>query len=397
MRVLNHVRGDEHAGSSIACEDGNPILRLSQEAPTVGYMTIAERVRQLIGDRSQTQASFAAEIGLDATKLSKSLSGIRRFSSMDLAVIAEACAVSVDWLVTGDEPPLAAAARAAGGSAAGEALTLARHFATIRDDLAALGYPQGWRLPRAPQLGGLWKDQGAALAEAAAEQLANEGDVVSEALGPLIERAFGVDVAVQPLWEGLDGMAVATPHLKLILAASQPIPARQRFTIAHELGHLLASDDQQIHTDRNIYNTERVESEVRANAFAATLLMPESVLRSEVGPGFRQEDFCRLATRLRVSPLALAVRLEGLRLIDRGTRDRWGKVSGSEAARLAGLQSLNAQLAAESLSTRPPGLLLRDAWAAYENGDATLRLFANLSGTTTDALRAELSSSEAMD
>ena len=64
---------------------------------------------------------------------------------------------------------------------------------------------------------------------------------------------------------------------------------------------------------------------------------------------------------------------------------------------MAGLQSLNGQLAAESLSIRPPGLLLRDAWAAHENGDATLRLFANLSGTTTEALRAELSSSEAMD
>lgn len=360
-------------------------------------MTIIQRVRQLIADREQTQSAFAADIGLDATKLSKSLSGVRRFSSMDLAVIAEACAVSVDWLVTGDEAPLAAAARAAGGSAAGDALILARRYATIRDDLATLGYQQGWRLPRTPQLGGLWKDQGAALAEVTAKQLAQHGDVMDDPLGPLIESALGIDVAVQPLGEGFDGLAVATPELKLIVAAPQAVPARQRFTIAHELGHLLASDDQQIHTDRNIFNTERVESEVRANAFAATLLMPESVLRQELRPDFTHDDFCRLATNLRVSPSALGVRLETLRIIDRGTRDRWGKVSGFEAARIAGLQSLNAQLVAESLSTRPPGLLLRDAWSAYENGDATLRLFANLSGTTTEALRAELASGEVVD
>lgn len=353
-------------------------------------MTIAERIRGLISQRGGTQAAFAAEVGLEPTKLSKSLSGVRRFSSLDLALIAEVCQVTVDWLVTGDEAPVAAAARASAGSAAGPALALAQHYTTIRSDLAALGYPQGWSLPVAPRLGGLWKNQGAALAKTASEQLAAVGDLVNDPLPTLIDQAFGIDVAIKPLGDGFDGLAVATPDLKLILAAPQPVPARQRFTIAHELGHLLASDDQQIHTDQNIYRTEHVESEVRANAFAATLLMPDRTLRDAVGPGFTMEDFCRLATSLRVSPSALAVRLESLRLIDAGSRDRWGKVRGSDAARVAGLRTDNVRLSAESLSIRPPGLLLRDAWAAYEAGDVTLRLVAGLSDTTTDALRAGL-------
>ena len=360
-------------------------------------MTIADRVRELIGQRGLTQAAFAAEIGMDATKLSKSLSGVRRFSSLDLALIAEAGGVSVDWLVTGDEQPLAAAARASAGSAAGEALALAKHYAIVRADLSELGYQQGWTMPNRPSLGGLWKQQGAALAASASSQLNSVGDPMSQPLPQLIEQAFGIDVAVQPLGEGFDGLAVSTDRLKLILASPQAVPARLRFTIAHELGHLLASDDQQIHADQDIYRTEGGESEVRANAFAANLLMPTEVLRERVVPGFTKQDFCTLATELKVSPRALAIRLEDLRFIDAGTRSRWDRLSGSDAARVADLATLHAQMAAESLSIRPPGLLLRDAWAAYDSGDITLRLVANLLGTTTDALRAQMGEPEGDD
>lgn len=397
MTLLNHDCEHSHESSSARCDNRSLDLRLSQDGFMMRSMTIADRVRELIGDRGLTQAAFAAEIGLDATKLSKSLSGVRRFSSLDLALIAEASGVSVDWLVTGDEQPLAAAARASAGSAAAEAMALAKHYGLVRADLAELGYRQGWNMPNRPSLGGLWKQQGAALAASALRQLNRVGDPLSQPLPELIEQAFGIDVAVQPLGEGFDGLAVSTDELKLILASPQPVPARLRFTIAHELGHLLASDDQQIHADKDIYRTEGGESEVRANAFAANLLMPEQALRERVVPGFTKEDFCALAIELKVSPPALAIRLEDLRFIDAGTRHRWDRFTGGDAARIAGLSTRHAQTAAESLSIRPPGLLLRDAWAAYEAGDITLRLVANLLGTTTDALRAQLSEAEVDD
>jgi AcrR family transcriptional regulator len=47
------------------------------------------------------RARFAARIGLDPTKLSKSLRGIRRFRHEELARIAESFAVSIDWLLRG--------------------------------------------------------------------------------------------------------------------------------------------------------------------------------------------------------------------------------------------------------------------------------------------------------
>ena len=41
---------------------------------------------------------------------------------------------------------------------------------------------------------------------------------------------------------------------------------------------------------------------------------------------------------------------------------------------------------------RPPGLLVRDAYAAYETGATTLRPYANLLGVDVDELRHALES-----
>ena len=82
-----------------------PSLRFAQIASMVGLMEgITDRVLSLIEASGQSRRAFAQDIGLDDSKLSKSLSGARRFSSLDLARIAEKCGVTVDWLVTGEEP-----------------------------------------------------------------------------------------------------------------------------------------------------------------------------------------------------------------------------------------------------------------------------------------------------
>lgn len=68
---------------------------------------------------------------------------------------------------------------------------------------------------------------------------------------------------------------------------------RQRFTIAHELGHLLAGDDQGVHVDEDIYGpwSKKGSGEIRANGFAAAFLMPEDALRSVAGAGLDKKAF----------------------------------------------------------------------------------------------------------
>src|SRR5450756_1537066 len=105
---------------------------------------IPDRVRGLIEASGLSRGDFARRIGLDDSKLSKSLGGIRRFSSLDLARIADECDVTVDWLVTGIEPALAMAARTTTGEAH-TAVEAASRYSTMRSDLASLGFAQRWR------------------------------------------------------------------------------------------------------------------------------------------------------------------------------------------------------------------------------------------------------------
>lgn len=97
---------------------------------------------------------------------------------------------------------------------------------------------------------------------------------------------------------------------------------RQRFTMAHELGHLLmhrhllnngTNDDKAYRsTDRAAFYNPNIRSaqETQANQFAANLLMPAELVRSEwerLGPGLKA-----MAKAFQVSPAAMRIRLQGI-------------------------------------------------------------------------------------
>ena len=68
-----------------------------------GNGEVHERVRQVLTALSRPQREFAAAIGIDETKLSKSLAGKRRFSPQELVRIAEHSGVMVNWLLNGSD------------------------------------------------------------------------------------------------------------------------------------------------------------------------------------------------------------------------------------------------------------------------------------------------------
>jgi Zn-dependent peptidase ImmA (M78 family)/transcriptional regulator with XRE-family HTH domain len=339
-----------------------------------------------------TRRAFAERVGLEESKLSKSLSGTRRFSSLDLARIAELCKVSVDWLITGEESALAMAARTTSGNAR-SAITVARRYSTMREDLAALGYGQPWQPVSSVAAGG-FVEQGRQLARAAMHRLSERGSPVMRGnLASAVESGFGIDVAITDLGDGFDGLAVSSAAVRLIVLGTTTLPARQRFTLAHELAHHLAGDDQGVHLDQDVYAPAQAKdpSEMRANAFAAAFLMPEDTLTSAVGAsGISQQQFAELACDLMVTPSALAYRLREFRLIDSGTCDVFRKTTAAQAASMAGRGDDLAQRMAMSRTERPPGLLLRDAFAAYEAGASTLRPYASLLGVDAEELRMQL-------
>ncbi|OLR89930.1 XRE family transcriptional regulator [Actinokineospora bangkokensis] len=356
-------------------------------------------MRDLIKASNLTRRAFAARIGLDESKLSKSLSGTRRFSSVDLARIAETCDVTVDWLLTGDTPAVSMAARASGGSAR-SALEAATRFSATRADLATLGYSQQWRTPPSRRVANRYADEGRDLAHWATEVCGESGPpATTKDLSSLVEAVFGADVAVVDLDSDFDGLAVSSANVKLIVLATSPLPSRQRFTLAHELGHLLAGDDQDIHLDRDVFDRAQTRDpgEARANAFASAFLMPEAALRSAVQAGITEAAFASLACDLVVSPSALAYRLLHLRFIDAGTCDRYKTITAAKAAHMAGRGDEFARQVAASSTTRLPGLLVQDAYAAYEAGKTTLRPYANLLGVNVDVLRDSIEANTVVD
>lgn len=73
------------------------------------------RIRASLAVQNRNQQQLSSAMGLDPTKLSKSLSGVRRFGFLELKQIADYLGIPLDWLVTGNpaEPMSTAAATTA--------------------------------------------------------------------------------------------------------------------------------------------------------------------------------------------------------------------------------------------------------------------------------------------
>jgi Zn-dependent peptidase ImmA (M78 family) len=106
-----------------------------------------------------------------------------------------------------------------------------------------------------------------------------------------IARSLGARLRYSPLDEELSGFVFIKDGVPIIGVNSLHHPNRQRFTIAHEIGHLQLHREfisTTVHVDKQFAEsvlkrdtssgsgTERLE--VEANQFAAALLIPGSIL-----------------------------------------------------------------------------------------------------------------------
>jgi Zn-dependent peptidase ImmA (M78 family) len=139
-----------------------------------------------------------------------------------------------------------------------------------------------------------------------------------------IAEAEGVEIIIKRFNNEISGVLLRTGNKNIIGVERQQAKARQRFTIAHELGHLLLHDGEEVRIDTNFrINLRSPESstaedieEIEANAFAASLLMPEHFLRTDLQDFVLDIDDARqvqtLAQRYEVSTQAMTIRLMNL-------------------------------------------------------------------------------------
>jgi len=140
-----------------------------------------------------------------------------------------------------------------------------------------------------------------------------------------IAKARGARIFYQSLEDDVSGFLYRDTAQAVIGVNTHHAPARQNFTTAHELGHLLLHDQEQLHVDHgfrvrlrdDVSSQGTDEAEREANFFAASLLMPkeflETDLASEDSVDLLDDDFLHgLARKYGVSTQALVNRLKNL-------------------------------------------------------------------------------------
>ena len=154
-------------------------------------------------------------------------------------------------------------------------------------------------------------------------------DPCAHALRARFHAKFAADelpVPVESIAEDLLGLRVEDggipcsglllPARRLIVLRADEPPARQRFTLAHELGHWVC----QVREGHEAPNYRRAQDvapsadrlrEREANVFAAELLMPEEAVRAEC---LRAASAAELAAWFGVSEEAIGWRLYNLQL-----------------------------------------------------------------------------------
>ena len=171
-----------------------------------------------------------------------------------------------------------------------------------------------------------------ALARRRARQLLEDGGVTKVPV-PLERLAELCRASIR--YEPFDGEGSGMVHVRpdksgVIGVNSEHAKTRQRFTIAHELGHLLLHGEEEFHIDekrplalRDATSSQATDSrEIEANQFAAELLMPATFVRASVESLIERdsdiavEDAIEdLAQAYRVSPLAMTHRLTTLKIV----------------------------------------------------------------------------------
>jgi len=138
-----------------------------------------------------------------------------------------------------------------------------------------------------------------------------------------IAKMMGVTVKVGPLPDDLSGFLLHEDGETVLGVNSLHPKRRQRFTIAHELGHFALHPksnfvDHTVLYLRNATSSQATDvKEMEANQFAAELLMPtkfiKATLRDESVDLEDDEKIEALADRFQVSTQALTYRLLNLK------------------------------------------------------------------------------------
>lgn len=138
---------------------------------------------------------------------------------------------------------------------------------------------------------------------------------------------LGISVRKVPMIDDLSGMCFYKNGIPIVVVNANQYNSRQRFSIAHEIGHVVLHQTElrrNAFVDKNITvlhrdkkaSSGKIQVEVEANHFAAALLMPRQMIyrymeeyRLRYGLRDDEKEIQKMAQAFEVSTTALAIRL----------------------------------------------------------------------------------------
>lgn len=269
---------------------------------------VGQRIRARREALGWTQGELAVRLQRTQTAVSYWESGRRSLNLDDLVEVARVLGVASAELLpdgAGRQPVPALLRAVADHVDASQLADQLEEFALRAQDLPQP--PIRWHIPPASP-----RDTADTLLEAAG---------ITSPPVPIRDLVKGCGVRILAWdFEDIDGLVLELDTGAVIWVNKNPASTRQRFTLAHELGHHLLRHTDTFHLDlggdlapnaTGGHPTYDWRAERAANEFAASLLMPASMVRRAAAT---VTDVATLASQFKVSPAAMGFRLTALQI-----------------------------------------------------------------------------------
>lgn len=205
-------------------------------------------------------------------------------------------------------------------------------------------------------------------------------------MSALVDEMTPFDLVVMDMPDGLDAMIAtdANRSAGFIAVATTRSPFRQRFSIAHELGHAsLGTISAQLGCTVN-GSAHRPPEEVAADAFARHFLAPLPAVRQHLddapGPLVALSDVVRIYG---VSPTVAAIQLRDAGMDESVVELAKSQTAPKLATRFGWRDEYDAR-SADSQKPKAPRRLLDDAVTAYSEGRVGLGLVARVANQSLE-------------
>ncbi len=274
---------------------------------------LGERIAAARREAGLTQDACATRAAIERTALAKIETGARRVGAVELARLADALDVRIEWFF--EDAPASVVSRRNAAEAGAPNPLIDRSVERLAREIEFLQrIGPDLDLPTSPELAVPQTMQEAETAAAEARRML--GYEKGEPAIGLAERAAGLGLLVFSLALGedaADGASILLNGGGVALVNGSRAVGRRRLTLAHELGHFLFADE--FSTDWLVADDPATKREARIDRFARALLLPESALRS----AWQRDQDTRtravlIASEYRVDMSTLSRRLSELRV-----------------------------------------------------------------------------------